>query len=58
MGLSGQWQRNVNDQNQVSIFAQASDLQYPGNSIRDAKRYIVGSGWGHSFAGDKATVTY
>jgi len=58
MGISGQWQRNVNDKNQVSIFAQASDLQYPDSSIRDARRYVVGGGWGHTFDGDKAKVTY
>jgi outer membrane protein len=58
MGVSGQWQRNLNDKNQMSIFAQASDLQYPDNAIRDARRYIVGGGWGHTFEGDKAKVTY
>ena len=58
IGLSGQWQRDLNDQNQVNIFAQASDLEYPDSSVRDAKRYIIGTGWGHSFDGDKAKVIY
>jgi tetratricopeptide (TPR) repeat protein len=63
MGLSGQWQRNVDDKNQVSVFVQASELDYLDignnkNSIRDARRYIFGGGWGHSFEGDKAKVTY
>jgi tetratricopeptide (TPR) repeat protein len=58
IGVSGQWQRNVDNQNQVSIFAQASSLQYPDSSVRDAKRYIIGTGWGHSFDGDKAKVVY
>lgn len=58
MGLSAQWQRNVDDQNQVSAFTQLSKLEYPDISIRDAKRYIVGGAWGHAFGGDKATVTY
>jgi tetratricopeptide (TPR) repeat protein len=58
MGLSGQWQRNIDDKNQMSIFAQASDLIYPDSEVRDARRYIIGAGWGHSFEGDKAKVTY
>lgn len=58
MGLNGQWQRNLDAQNQVSVFAQASALQYPDIAIRDAKRYVVGGGWGHSFEGDKAKVVY
>lgn len=58
IGLSGQWQRNIDDQNQVSVFAQVSDLQYPDISVRDAKRYIIGTGWGHSFDGDTAKVIY
>lgn len=58
MGLNGQWQRNVDDHNQVSVFAQGSELEYPDNSVRDARRYVVGGGWGHSFDGDKAKVLY
>lgn len=58
MGLSGQWQRNLSDKNQVSIFGQVSDLEYPGSAVRDARRYIVGGGWGHTFDGDKAKVAY
>lgn len=58
MGISGQWQRNVDDQNQVSAFTQISKLDYPEISVRDAKRYVVGGAWGHAFDGDKAKVTY
>lgn len=58
MGVSGQWQRNLDDQNQISVFTQLSKLDYPDISVRDAKRYIVGTAWGHAFGGDKAKVTY
>jgi tetratricopeptide (TPR) repeat protein len=58
IGVSGQWQRNLDDQNQLSVFTQLSKLDYPDISVRDAKRYIVGSAWGHAFGGDKAKVTY
>lgn len=58
MGVSGQWQRTLDDQNQVSAFTQLSKLDYPVSPIRDAKRYVFGGAWGHAFGGDKAKVTY
>jgi tetratricopeptide (TPR) repeat protein len=58
VGLSGQWQRNVDDHNQVSVFTQLSKLDYPNNEVRDAKRYVLGGAWSHAFDGDKAKVTY
>ena len=58
IGVSGQWQRDLDDRNQVSVFTQISDLSYPDISARDSKRYIVGGGWGHSFEGDKAKTIY
>jgi tetratricopeptide (TPR) repeat protein len=57
-GVTGQWQRQLDDRNQISVFAQTSDLNYPNTGVRDAQRTIVGAGWGHSFVGDKAPVMY
>ncbi|HZV99799.1 MAG TPA: surface lipoprotein assembly modifier [Methylophilaceae bacterium] len=57
-GLSGQWQRDVNESNQLSLYFQAAHLEYPGQNIRDADRYVVGTGWGHAFAGDKSPVMF
>lgn len=57
-GVTGQWQRQIDDRNQVSVFAQTSDFNYPSTSVRDAQRTIVGAGWGHAFSGDKAPVIY
>src|SRR3546814_2979013 len=36
----------------------ASRLEYPGQGIRDADRYVIGTGWGHAFGGDKAPVLF
>lgn len=58
IGLSGQWQRDLDDHNQISAYVQGSELEYPDSSVRDARRYVVGGGWGHSFDGDKAKVIY
>ncbi len=57
-GVSAQWQRDLDDRNQVSVFTQATHLKYPSSDIRDADRYIIGAGWGHAFAGDKSPVIF
>jgi len=57
-GVNAQWLRDVDDKNQVSIFANYSHLEYPDNSIRDANRAIIGAGWGHAFSGDKSPVIF
>jgi outer membrane protein len=57
-GVTGQWQRQLDDRNQVSVFAQTSDFNYPNTGVRDAQRTIVGAGWGHAFTGDKAPVIF
>ncbi len=59
VGLNGQWQRNLSDTDQVSVYGQFADFEYQGtNQIRDAKRYVGGGAWSHSFDGDKAKVGY
>lgn len=57
-GVSGQWQHDLDQSNQITAFAQISRLSYPGNDIRDVDRYVVGGGWGHLFTGDKAPVVF
>lgn len=59
IGVNAQWQRNLNNQNQISVYGLMADYEYAGeNDIRDARRYVVGSAWSHSFEGDKAKVSY
>ena len=57
-GAIGQWQRDLDDRNQVSLYAQYAKLSYPSSNVRDADRYIVGGGWAHVFAGDKSPVLF
>ena len=57
-GLSAQWQRDLNQTNQISAFGQATRLSYPDNDIRDANRYVLGGGWAHVFAGDRTPVIF
>lgn len=57
-GLLAQWRRDVDDQNQVSVFAQYADIEFPSNNVRNAERAVLGVSWGHVFAGDKAPIVY
>lgn len=57
-GLNTQWQHDISNQNQISLFAQASRISYPDNEIRDANRYVLGGGWAHVFSGDKMPVLF
>lgn len=58
-GVTAQWQRQLDDQNQVSVFLQTHDLNYPiSGGVRDTQRSLGGVAWGHAFSGDKAPVIY
>lgn len=54
-GLSTQWQYAVNDNNQVTTYAQYSIVRYPEQRVRDVNRFTGGVGWGHAFAGTTGT---
>jgi tetratricopeptide (TPR) repeat protein len=56
-GVTGQWQHDFDSRNQVSFFAQYSQLKYPGQDIRDADRYVGGAGYAHAFGGG-TLITY
>lgn len=44
-GLLGQWQHNLGPSTQTTVFAQLTRLDYPGNTIRNADRWVVGGGY-------------
>ncbi|MEI7430983.1 MAG: surface lipoprotein assembly modifier [Betaproteobacteria bacterium] len=50
-GLSGQWQYNMDARNQLSVFAQYSDLNYPTQTVRNAERWVAGSAFAHAYRG-------
>lgn len=55
-----QWQRNLSQATQFSLFAQLADLSYPdpSQSIRDARRTIVGAASAHAYGGSSAPVVF
>ncbi len=48
-GVNAQWQRNLNAQNQITLYGQAAALRYPNQHIRDANQYAGGLAWAHAF---------
>lgn len=48
-GVTGLWQHNLDSRNQLSAFAQYSNLSYLTQSVRDADRYVLGGAWAHAF---------
>lgn len=48
-GITGQWQRNLDARNQVSVFGQYTELRYAEQDVRDADRWVAGAGYAHLF---------
>lgn len=57
-GATVQWQHDLDDKNQISLYGQMADLEYKGAKIRNADRYVVGGGWIHLFEGDKSPILF
>ena len=54
--LGGELQRQLNQKNIASLFAQLTDLTYEGaNSNRDGKSIVMGGNWRHALLDDWAT---
>ena len=53
-GVLGQWQYALDARAQTTVFAQATRLDYPGNTIRDANRWVLGAGYARALAGGPA----
>ena len=55
-GVSGQWQYNADSRNQFSAYFQYSNLNYPGQEVRDADRWVAGAAYAHALR--SGTVFY
>lgn len=50
LGALGQWQYNIDVRSQTTLFAQTTRLGYPGNSIRNADRWVMGAGYARALS--------
>ena len=57
-GGTAQWKYDFNARSQVSAFAQYTELRYPSQSVRNAKRYVGGLGFAHAFKAGGPIVYY
>jgi outer membrane protein len=57
-GATAQWQHDFNARNQLSAFAQYTNLRYPDQHVRDAERYVGGLGFAHAFGRRGGFITY
>ncbi len=48
-GIVGGWNRELDARTRLSAFMQIFGLDYPGQDIRDAMRYVGGIGYSHAF---------
>lgn len=44
-GVLGQWQYNLGPRAQTTLFGQLTKLDYPGDTIRNADRWVIGGGY-------------
>jgi outer membrane protein len=57
-GGTAQWQYNLDSRNQFTVYTQYSELHYPGQEIRDARRYVAGGAYARAFAWPLQPVAY
>ena len=44
-GFNAQWQRDLDAVRQVSVYGQYANISYPGQSIRNVDRYVLGAAY-------------
>jgi len=57
-GVVAQWQHSTSESGQVSLFLQATDLEYPSQPIRDARRTIAGIAFGYGWRTPSKPVVF
>lgn len=53
-----QWQHNLDPSSQMSLYAQFTDLRYPGQDLRNTHRYVGGFAYGRALGGRYEPVVY
>ena len=47
--LGGEWRRQLDELNSMSLYAQYADLAYPASPVTDSNLYALGAGWRRAF---------
>jgi len=57
-GIVAQWQHNYSDSRQITAFTQISDLRYPTQTIRNARREVYGLSYAQGLGGPRNAVLF
>lgn len=57
-GVTAQWLRSLDKSSQVSVYYQYTELHYPAQDVRDAKRNVLGAAYARALPGEYAPVVY
>jgi tetratricopeptide (TPR) repeat protein len=57
-GIVAQWQHSYSDTRQITAYTQLSDLRYPTQSIRDARRGVYGLSYAEGLGGPRNIVLF
>jgi hypothetical protein len=57
-GVVAQWQHNYSDTRQITAYTQLSDLRYPTQTIRDARREVYGLSYAEGLGGPRNIVVF
>ena len=57
-GTTLQWQHDLGNSSQASSYFQYTDLKYPGQTVRNANRYVLGAAYASVLGGNYAPAVY
>lgn len=57
-GMTLQWQRNLEKSSQATGYFQYTSLSYPGQTVRDANRYVLGAAYASVMSGTYTPAYY
>ena len=55
-GAFGQWQRQLDRDNQITVFGQYFDIDHPYQDLLSTRLYLGGGSWAHAFQGRGSPV--
>ncbi len=58
LGLTAQWLHSLDNGNQTSLYAQYTNLTYPGQAFRNADRYVLGGAYAMRLGGERSASAY
>ena len=58
IGLLGQWRQRISSNREISLYGKLAEIEFDGQSARDADRKILGGGFSQFFPGKRNPLLY